>query len=114
MQIFKSAIAKILLIYSLVWVFLSIVFAIYLLIDGDNPLKALSIFLFLPLSVTIGPYMGITYPSFEIGYIISLVLSLLLAIVGFKNRKNILGQVLAVIGMLGRSFFGMLGLGTGT
>ena len=114
MCIFKNPIAKIILIYSLVWVFLSIVFAIYLFIDGSNPLKALSIFLFLPLSVTIGPYMGVTYPTFEITYLISLVISLLFTITGLRYRKNILGQVLAVIGMVGWSCLGMLGLGTGT
>lgn len=100
------------------FLFIILLFAIAIvthgLINDGNPLVGFSVILLVPLAMFVGPYMGATYPNFGYTYLIGLIIVLAIAIVGFKYRNNIWGQVAAVIGIVGWLFMGMLGLGTGT
>ena len=67
---------------------------------------------------TIGVPMALTYP-FPVIYRIFIVLGLFLSfsatIYGFKNQKQITGQILAILGLIGWVMIGTVyGLSTGT
>jgi len=86
---------------------------IYLWATGAPPLTAL----LMPIGAIFGPFMALAYPfsaTFKIGYILALLTSLLVAIVGIKKRNLMWGQALVVLGVVGWSACGLIGLGTGT
>jgi hypothetical protein len=73
--------------------------------------------LFIPLGITIGPYMGLTFPfslAFKIAYAGTLVVSALAVIWGIRYRHWIAGQVGVVLGVVVWALTGLVGLGTGT
>lgn len=66
---------------------------------------------------TIGIPMGLSFPFpviTKVAIITGLLASVISVIFGFKNHKRIIGQIFAVIGILGWFFIGLMGLGTGT
>lgn len=69
------------------------------------------------LGATIGIPMAITYP-FSFGIKLCLVSGLIIAFLaisyGITKRHLITGQLLVIAGMIGWSFIGLIGLGTGT
>jgi hypothetical protein len=65
------------------------------------------------LSVSVGPYMGVTYP-FGWPYVLLLILALALAIFGIVRFRRVHGQLAFVAGVVLWTICGLMGLGTGT
>ncbi len=65
----------------------------------------------------IGIPMGLSYPFpviTKVVMILGLIVSLISIYFGFKNHNKVIGQIIAVVGILGWFFVGLMGLGTGT
>ena len=72
------------------------------------------IILLIPMGAVLGPFILFSFPfTFEnnIIYVSALILSLICAVFGLVKRKKIWGQVLAILGIAGWFFCGIIGLG---
>jgi hypothetical protein len=96
---------------TLICIFL-ILLIIGLIIQGNPGL----VFMVL-LGGIVGIPMGLSYPFpiyTKLGMILGLIASVVSVYFGFANHDKIIGQVLAVVGILCWFFIGLMGLGTGT
>ncbi len=90
-----------------------IVLAIISFVLQGTPWLALMVVL----GATAGIAMGLFYPFplfTKVAMIIGLLASIIAIFYGFKNHKKLIGQILAVSGIILWSFIGLMGLGTGT
>ncbi len=96
-------------IFIAILIILSILSVISLVSQGNPWLPLLAI-----LSATVGVPVAISHPfplETKILFIVGLLLSAIAMIYGFKKRNLLIGQIIAILGLVCWSFIGLMGLG---